>query len=228
MSGPVVALVPARGGSKRLPRKNLRPVGGVPIVVRAIRSGRDAARVDATYVSTDDEEIAALGAAEGVAVVRRPAVLASDAAQNDAVARHLLDALAAEGEMPEVLVLLQPTSPLRASRHVDDCLAAFLASDAASAMSLCPVTHHPGKCVSLRDQLVEPYTNDAEMEARHQDLPEVFRQNGAIYAVRVEPFLRTGRFFIRPCLGYRMASDESVDVDDELDLAIANALAARA
>ncbi len=224
MSVRVAALVPARGGSKRLPRKNLCTVGGQTLLARAVASGRDAARVDVTVVSTEDDGIAALAQAEGAEVLRRPPELAGDRVQNDAVARHAIETLAGQGRAPEVLVLLQPTSPLRTARHVDECLAGFLDSEAASAMSLCPVTHHPGKYVTLDAGLVEPYTNDLEMEARHQDLPPVYRQNGAIYAVRTAAFLAAGRFYLRPCLGYLMTPEDSIDVDDALDLAVAEAL----
>jgi CMP-N,N'-diacetyllegionaminic acid synthase len=223
MTGPVVALIPARGGSKRLPRKNLRLVGGQPLVARAIAAARDARRIDACYVSTEDDEIAALARSLGAQVLARPPALAGDLAQNDAVARHVLDTLAAEGAMPAVLVLLQPTSPLRTAGHVDECLDAFLGSEALSAMSLCAATHHPGKYVRLENGAVEPYTSDADMEARHQDLAPVFRQNGAIYAVRADAFLRTGRFYLRPCLPYLMTPADSIDVDDEVDLMLADA-----
>lgn len=225
MSGGVVAVIPARGGSKRLPGKNLRLVGGVSLLERAIAAAQGANRIDAACVSTDDPEIAALARSQGASVIDRPPALATDQAQNDAVVRHALETLA--GTAPAVVVLLQPTSPLRNARHVDECLALFLGSDAPSAMSLCPVTHHPGKYVRLDQGLIEPFTTDAEMEARHQDLPPVFRQNGAIYAVRTGAFLEAGRFYLRPCLGYLMTPEESIDVDDDLDLAIADALAGR-
>jgi CMP-N,N'-diacetyllegionaminic acid synthase len=202
----------------------LRLVGGQPLVARAIAAAREARRIDACYVSTEDDEIAALARSLGAQVLARPPALATDRAQNDAVARHALESMAAAGSMPAVLVLLQPTSPLRRACHVDGCLDAFLASDAVSAMSLCQVSHHPGKYVRLAEDGVEPYTSDADMEARRQDLAPVYRQNGAIYAVRADAFLRTGRFYLRPCLPYLMPTEDSIDVDDEIDLMLADAL----
>lgn len=227
MTGRVVAIIPARGGSKRLPRKNLRCVGGQPLVSRAIAAGRDARLVDACYVSTDDAEIAAISRAQGATVLDRTPALATDRAQNDAVARQVVDQITAGGARPDVIVLLQPTSPLRTAGHVDACLTAFLDSAAICAISLCPVSHHPGKYVRLDAGLVEPFTSDGDMEARHQDLPRVYRQNGAIYAVRTDAFMREGRFYQRPCQGYLMTPEDSIDIDDELDLMLADALAAR-
>lgn len=220
----VVAIVPARGGSKGLPRKNLRVIGGQPLVAHSLLAGRGASSVSATYLSTEDDEIAAVGEACGAIVIRRPAELASDTAQNDAVMRHALEVIRASGSNPEVAVLLQPTSPLRRPSDIDNCVALFLEKKPRTVVSVCPVDHHPGKVVTIRDGLLEPFTNDHDMEARRQDLPEVFRQNGAIYVVGVDDFLSNGRFYARPCLGYAMDRRDSIDVDDEFDLGLADAV----
>jgi CMP-N-acetylneuraminic acid synthetase len=227
VSGPVrtVAVIPARGGSKGLSRKNLRPLAGKPLIVHSIAAGLGASLVDAVYVSSEDEEIRAVAEASGARVIARPAELATDTAQNDAVTRHALQAIGAEGGQPDVLVLLQPTSPLRTARHIDECLGAYLGSTAATAMSVCAVDHHPGKCVILRDGLAEPFTNDRDIEARRQDMVPAYRQNGAIYAAGVADFLQTGRFYRKPCLAYVMHRRDSIDIDDELDLQLAELIA---
>src|ERR1043165_1629791 len=112
----VVAVIPARRGSKGLPLKNLRELGGVPLVVHSIRAALAASHLDAVVVSTEDDEIAKVAAAHGATVVKRPAELATDTAQNNGVVRHVLQS---RGNVDRIVVLLQPTSPLRTAAHID-------------------------------------------------------------------------------------------------------------
>jgi CMP-N-acetylneuraminic acid synthetase len=88
-------------------------------------------------------------------------------------------------------------------------------------MTITAVDHHPGKTVVLTDRLVEPFTTESDMEAQRQTLREVYRQNGAVYAVGVEDFLREDRFYLRPCHGVIVPRERSIDIDSELDLALA-------
>lgn len=225
MSIDIVAIIPARGGSKGLPRKNLRVVGGMSLVAHAVRAGLESSRVDATYVSTEDKEIAAAALQYGARLITRPADLATDTAQNDSVLRHALQTIRDDGHAPKTLVLLQPTSPFRRASHVDAALELFEKSAAASVISICDADHHPGKAVRLEDGLIEPFTNDRDMEARRQDMTPVYRQNGAIYVTDVAYFLESNRLFRRPCQGYRMSRRESIDIDDEFDLQFAEFIA---
>lgn len=195
------------------------------LVAHAIRAGLESSRVDATYVSTEDEEIAAVALQHGARLIRRPAELATDTAQNDSVLRHALQTIRNEGHDPKTLVLLQPTSPFRRARHVDASLELFVNGAAASVISICDTDHHPGKAVRLDDGLIEPFTNDRDMEARRQDMTPVYRQNGAIYVTHVADFLESNRLFRRPCKGYRMTRHESIDIDDEFDLQFAEFIA---
>jgi CMP-N,N'-diacetyllegionaminic acid synthase len=214
----VLAVVPARRGSKGLPLKNLRPLAGVPLLVHSIRAALAASLVNAVVVSTEDDEIAAVAAAHGATVVKRPAELATDTAQNNGVLRHVLESF--PGQYRHV-VLLQPTSPLRSAAHIDACLDPLIRGAARSAMTITPVEHHPGKAVHLNGDLVEPFTNEADMEARRQTMREVYRQNGAVYAVGVEDFLTHDRLYLRPCHGVVVPAEDSVDIDSELDLMLA-------
>jgi len=221
----VVALIPARGGSKGIPRKNLRELRGVPLIVHSIRAARGASSVDEVFVSTEDDEIAAVAGSNGATVIRRPPELATDQAQNDAVAVHMLQEVSAAGLDPSVLVLLQPTSPLRSAADIDGCMALFRSSGARSAMTICEVEHHPGKCVRLNGRFIDPYTCEQDMEARRQELPTVYRQNGAVYVVGVPEFLERRRFFIPPSVGYTMSRQTSIDIDEEVDLQLAELVA---
>lgn len=214
----VIAVIPARRGSKGLPLKNLRELNGVPLIVHSIRAALAASLVDTVVVSTEDDEIAAVASAHGATVVKRPADLATDTAQNNGVVRHVIESL--PGQHRHV-VLLQPTSPLRSAAHIDACLEPLIQGAARSAMTITPVEHHPGKAVHLSGDLVEPFTNDSDMEARRQTMREVYRQNGAVYAVAVEDFLTQDRFYVRPCHGVVVPAEDSVDIDSEMDLMLA-------
>ena len=221
----VLAVIPARGGSKGLARKNLRALGGAALVVHSIRAAAAAATIDRFVVSTEDGEIAAVARAAGAEVLARPAELAGDTVRNNDVVRH---AIGAAGKGFAYVVLLQPTSPLRTGHDIDACLAPLLAGEAKSVMTVTPVEHHPAKAVRIDAGLVVPYAGDvAGMEARRQDLPRAYRQNGAVYALAIDDFLREDRFYVPPCRACVMSAEASLDIDTETDLAAAEQALAR-
>lgn len=213
-----MAVIPARRGSKGLALKNLRLLGGLPLIAHSIAAALAAATVDYVIVSTEDDEIAGVAESHGAVVVRRPASLATDTAQNNSVVRHVIESRPGCGG---IVVLLQPTSPLRRPSHIDACVRPLLEGRAKSAMTVTAVEHHPGKAVILADGFVEPFTSDADMEARRQTMREVYRQNGAVYAIGVDDFLREDRFYLRPCQAVVVPQEDSIDIDNEIDLALA-------
>jgi CMP-N-acetylneuraminic acid synthetase len=223
-SSGVFAVIPARGGSKGLARKNLRLLGGIALVVHSIRAATGAKSIDRFVVSTEDNEIAALARSEGAQVIARPAELAGDTVQNNDVVRH---AIAQAGAGFTYVALLQPTSPLRTSADIDACLRPLLAGAARSVMTVAPAEHHPAKAVRIEDGLVLPYGPAEGMEARRQDLPPAYRQNGAVYALAIADFLREDRFYLPPCKAIVMSAEASLDIDGEMDLTVAEALLAR-
>lgn len=214
----VVAVIPARRGSQGLPLKNLRLLNGVPLLVHSIRAALGAKLIDAVIVSTEDDEIAAVAEANGAAVVRRPAALATNTAQNNGVVRHVLES---RNLTDRIVVLLQPTSPLRLAEEIDACVSPLLAGEAKSAMTVTAVDHHPGKAVVIEAGLIEPFTSDADMEARRQTMREVYRQNGAVYAIGAHDFIEHDRFYLRPCRGVIVPADRSIDIDSEIQMMLA-------
>lgn len=218
----VLAVIPARGGSKGLPRKNLRLLGGVPLIVHSIRAAQQAQQVDLVVVSTEDEEIAQVARQAGAVVVARPPELATDVVQNTDVVRHALSVTAASFNR---VVLLQPTSPLRGADAIDACLNLLESGDTRSAMTVTEAEHPPGKTMRLDESgAVQPFTNWLDMEARRQDLPVLYRQNGAVYALRVNDFLSHSRFIVSPCRVHLMPLTQSVDIDTAFDLHLAEQL----
>lgn len=210
----LLALIPARGGSKGIPRKNIRPFCDKPLLQWSIDAALAAACVDQVVVSTDDPEIAEVAKAGGAQVpYLRPAELASDTAPGIAPVLHALELL------PQVndVMLLQPTSPLRTSADLEAIVALRQQAGRESAVSLTLSTKHPAWMYSLRqDQQLEPLLQPNGAHCRQQ-LPQAFLLNGALY-LATRAFLLRERAFIREdTVGYVMPAERSVDIDTSLD-----------
>jgi N-acylneuraminate cytidylyltransferase len=222
----VLALVTARGGSAGLPRKNLREVGGKTLLVRAVEAGQGAATVDRVVLSSDDPEIIQAAILAGCDVpFLRPAGLASDQARSIDVVRHALKTLP---EGYDLVVLLQPTSPLRNARDVEAALELCVRYGAPACVSVCAADKPPFWMHGLDERLrLQPILPEYQRASRRQDLPRAFAVNGAVY-VACTDWIRAQDSFIGPgTIGYVMPRERSIDIDDELDLVIAEALARR-
>ena len=220
----VLAIIPARGGSRGLPRKNLLPLAGIPLVARAILAARACPHVAGCLLTTDDPEIRAVGVEYGAEIIDRPAELAGDLASSQAVVRHVLDVLSAAGALPEYFVLLQPTSHLRTGAHITACIEAFFRSDAQSAISVTEASESPYKALVEKNGSLQPLFDVETLHVPRQTLPRVLNQNGAIYLTSSAAFLRTNRFFIPPVMPFVMDAEASIDIDTALDWRIATCL----
>ncbi|MEL6714570.1 MAG: acylneuraminate cytidylyltransferase family protein [Planctomycetota bacterium] len=225
----VLALVPARGGSRGLPRKNVLPLGGRPLIAWTVEAALGCPLIDRVVLSTDDEEIAAAGRAAGCDVpFERPAPLATDTAATIDVALHALDALEAGGDAYDVLVLLQPTSPLRTSDDLTGALETLRSSGAPSVVSVVrsPVRPH-WMFRHAPSEPLDPVVSEDERPARRQDQEgEYVVLNGAVYVTDVDELRRERRFVTTRTVGFPMPPERSVDVDTAADLARADALLA--
>lgn len=234
-AGRVVAIIPARGGSKGVPRKNLRRVGGVPLIERAVRTASETDGIDLVVVSTDDDEIAAVSEAAGARVVRRPADISGDTASSESAILHALDVLEGEGEPAEVVAFLQATSPFIAQdalssavrevreRRADSVFAAhetygFLWSRRGRGESSAEGRADAGAAVALN--------HDAAHRPRRQDREPHFLETGAFYVFRADGFREAShRFFGRIRIA-EVPEWTAIEIDDEQQLRIARALAA--
>lgn len=211
----VLALVTARGGSKGLPRKNVLPAGGRPLIAWTIGAATGAEFVSRVAVSTDDDEIMEAARAWGADVpFQRPPALASDTAASIDVVLHALEQLPGY----DYVVLLQPTSPLRTAADIDAALRLAEASGAPACVSVCEAAQSPywmyrldgdGRLASL---LESPVT-----ASRRQDLPPVYVLNGAIYVARVDWLRETRSFLGTGCIAYPMPVERSLDIDTPED-----------
>lgn len=215
----ILALVPARGGSKGLPGKNMAEIGGHPMVAHSILAGLDCPYVARTVVTTDDAAIAQAARRYGADVIDRPAALACDTARSEDAVFHALAILEERGYAFDLLVLLQPTSPLRDVADVSAAVELFQsAPDARSLMSVTEEEHSPFKALLVEDGRLQPLFERHHLSAPRQTLPRVYRQNGAIYIVRVDAFRAESRFYLEPTLPFIMPTWKSVDVDTRSDL----------
>lgn len=232
----VLAVVPARGGSEGIPRKNLRLLAGQPLVSRAIATALASTRVDRVLCSTDDEEIASMARAAGAEVpFLRPPELATATAEDWPVFVHALRWYEEhEGWSPEIVVNLRPTSPLRRPEHVDDAIDLLLRTGADSVKSISPVRHHPHKMWVSHDDgtsMIEPFLKTPFRLERGPDVPRaelepVFNQNGVVDVTRREVILDQRVMIGARVAGLVTSADESVDLDSAADLIFAEALLA--
>ena len=226
----VLAIVPARKGSKGLPLKNIRPLGGKPLLAWPIAAARASGHVDRTIISTDDQGFADIALEHGAeAPFLRPEALASDTAPSIDFILHALDTLEAEGDVYDYLVLLEPTSPLTEGADVDAALRALEAADADAIVGVTALeTNHPAFAVRKQgDGRIEPLQPGGfAAMPRRQDLEPVFGLDGSLYISTVEALRRERSFCHARTLGHEMARYKSHEVDDLIDFLCIEAVAA--
>lgn len=217
-----VAVIPARGGSKGVPRKNLRPLGGSPLVARTVAAARAASRVDAVYVSTDDAEVAAAARAAGAQAIQRPPEISGDEASSESALLHALDMIEAEGDPVDVLVFLQCTSPFTTPAEIDACAAAVGRDGAVCSFSAAP-DHGFLWGIGPNGFAAGVNHDHAQPRRRRQDLPPQYRETGAVYAMDAMAFRAAGVRFCGPAK--LVAVDAApVEIDHEADFALAEAM----
>lgn len=216
----VLAIIPARGGSKGLPGKNLRTLGVKPLIAWTIESALANKLIDKTIISTDCHKIAAVSKAFGAEVpFIRPDWLSTDQAETADVVLHALNSIC---EHFDVIVVLQPTSPFRNSGHIEAALKTYENSKAHSLVSICESQKSPYWMFSLEaDGALVPVIRDKKQFSRRQELPKTYCLNGAIYVVGVECFLENAKFVFEDSKSYLMDFESSVDIDSLMDLKLA-------
>jgi CMP-N-acetylneuraminic acid synthetase len=220
-----IILIPAKGGSTRLPRKNIRLLGGRPLVAWAIESARAAAVSAKVVVSTDDEEIAAVSRDCGAEVpFLRPEELSKDPAGVVDVALHALEWFERHGSQFRTLIILLPTCPFRLAEDIRGALDLFRTADARFLMSVSKYDHTPFAAMRLDEgSLLTPFFENY-IGRKSQELPTAYRPNGAIHVLDVDAFKRTRSYFSQPLVGFVMPWDRSIDIDNASDLRFAESL----
>lgn len=225
-----LAIIPARGGSKRLPGKNIKPFLGLPLIAWSIRFAKAVAEFDDLVVSTDDEAIAAVCRGEGVDVSRlRPAHLASDTASTLDVVLDVVEFEAAAGRHYDTVALLQPTSPVRLASRWARAFACLDDSSCNAVVGVVPARTHPYQTFRL-DPVgrLDPFYDQAGLKLRGQDLPAALQVAGNLYLIRLDTLRSERSFFPHGSMGVLCDEPvEAADIDDELDWLIAETIAAK-
>ncbi len=220
-----LAIIPARGGSKGIPRKNVRPLSGVPLIAHNIQQAHASRYVNRLVVSTDDPEIASIAQEYGAEVVWRPAEISGDEASSESALLHVLETLQErEGYQPEILVFLQCTSPLTLAEDIDGTVQALLDQDADSALAVIPFHYFlwrpvDGDAIGINHQ--------KEVRPLRQEREPQYLETGAVYVMRVPGFLQSRHRFFGKTAMYEMPAERRLEIDDPVDFEVAEVLLRR-
>ena len=215
MNKTFLAIIPARGGSKRLPRKNVLDLCGKPLIAYSIEAGLKSKYISKVVVSSDDKEILQVSQNFGADIIKRPDSLANDTATTFDALKHTLGNV---GKY-DYVVLLQPTSPLRSEKHIDEAIELLEEKSADAIISVCEMEHSPLWSNTLDENLdMSNFLKDEVLNKRSQDLPKYYRLNGAIYICKTDKLLENKSFFIKKNIfAYIMEQENSIDIDTKLD-----------
>ncbi|MBF4521107.1 acylneuraminate cytidylyltransferase family protein [Acinetobacter towneri] len=210
-----LAIILARGGSKRLPRKNILPLAGKPMISWTIEAALKSPFINKVVVSSDDTEILEIAHHSGADVLKRPKALATDTASSFDAIEHVIE----NNSNFEYIVLLQPTSPLRTTKHIDEAITVLETKKADAVISVSEADHSPLWMNTLtNDHSLKNFLSPEIINSRSQDLPQYYRLNGAIYICKTKKILREKTFFISENIyAYVMEKESSIDIDTEID-----------
>lgn len=224
--GKVIAIIPARSGSKGLPHKNIKLLCGKPLIYYTIKTAIDSGIFDKVLVSTDNEKYARISQEFGAEVpFLRPSELAEDMSSSVDVILHCLQELKKRGEEYDTICLLQPTSPLRTVNNIQDAFKLFKTKKANSIISVCECEHSPLWINSLDDSLSMEHFIDNDIKNKpRQILEKFYRLNGAIYIIKKNCLFEQQDFLGKKSYAYIMSQKESIDIDNKIDFIIAETL----
>ena len=215
----IISIIPARGGSKRLPRKNILPLAGKPVIAYSIEKSLNSKYIDRTIVSTEDKEIAEVSKKYGAEVIERPKELATDEATTLVVLQHVLSVLKEKDCNPDVVVLLQPTSPLRKTIQIDESIKKLIDSDVSAVVSVSELHIGYKWLLEIKDKKLDFISQNNLKNTRTQDQKKAYMLNGAINAYKTETVLKSKTYnFNDNCMPLIMDKITSMEIDDKTDL----------
>jgi len=219
----ILVIIPARGGSKGIPRKNIRDLNGKPLIAYTIEEAKKSRYIDRIVVSTEDEEIAEISKKYGVEVpYLRPLELSEDNSPTIDCVIHMINWLKEkENYVPDYLCLLQCTSPLRTHEDIDGTVEKAITLNMDGAVSVCEAEVNPYWTNVFEGDRLKYFIEEGKQITRRQDLPKVYRLNGAVYLIKTSILLHQKTFTTENITGYIMSSESSVDIDNEIDFKFA-------
>ncbi len=219
----IIAVIPARGGSKRIPRKNIKLLAGKPLIVYAIEAALKSKYLDRVIVSTEDEEIAAIAKQCGAEIpFIRPMELATDAAKTLDTLQHSVKFLEEnENYKPDLIILIQSTSPLVLTEDIDKAVEKSLETNANSCATFCEITERPEWMYKIEDGKAKLFFEQKIQETRTQYLPKIFRLNGAVYVIKYDTLMIENKILDNANLAaVIMPKERSIDIDEPIDFEI--------
>lgn len=217
----IIAIIPARGGSKRLPGKNIKKLVGKPLIGWTIEAALKSKYLHRVVVSTEDEKIAEVSKKFGAEIIKRPNYLATNTAKMIDVFSHTLKFFSKKKYIPDIVILLQPASPLRDEGDIDKAIRLFLRNKAESVVSVCEVEYPPYWHFKIENKYLKPIFGYKYLKMRRQDLLKSYTPNGAIYITTPRALLKYKSFYSSKTLPYIMPPEKSIDIDNELDFRLA-------
>lgn len=209
----ILAIIPARGGSKRIPGKNIKLLAGKPLIAYTIESATKSKLIDKVVVSTDDPRIAEVSKKYGAEIIERPAELAQDETPTLPVMIHVLDVLEEKQQYrPDFIILLQPTCPLRNEEDINNVIRLMIRG-ADSAQTFCKAVQHPAYMVTIKNGTATPIDKKG-YATRSQDLPEVYAKNGAVYGVTYDLLMNKKTLYGKNNKAAIMPIERSVEIDE--------------
>jgi len=221
----ILAIIPARGGSKGVPKKNIKLLLGKPLIAYTIEAALKSKYLDRIIVSTDDKKIAEISEKYGAEAIKRPKGLAVARSKTIDAVFHLLDVLKRKNYIPDIVVCLQATSPLRTAEDIDKAIELFLKNKCESVVSVCEPEHSPFWTFQMGKKYLRPLFGWQYFKIRRQDLPRVFAPNGAILFISTPKNLsKYQHFYCKNNLPYIMDAQKSIDIDKESDFKLVESL----
>lgn len=214
-----LAIIPARNGSKGLPGKNIVELCGKPLIAWSIDAALRSKYISKVIVSSDSDHILNIAVSYGSSVIKRPIELASDKSPTEPVIMHAILSLLELNENYEYIVLLQPTSPLRTTEDIDQAICMMRNKNANALISVYEPEHTPYKALKENSSgFIEGLIDNETPFKRRQDLPKVYMPNGAIYIIKTDIFIGSGRLLTDHTIPFQMSMDKSLDIDNLEDL----------
>lgn len=219
----ILGIIPARGGSKSIPRKNIVNVAGKPLISWIIEAALGSSLVNRVVVSTDDAEIAMVARQYNAEVIKRPTELSGDTASSESALLHTLEYLrTTEGYVPDLVVFLQCTSPLTSIEDIDETIRTLLTQQADTALSVTHFHHFLWK--TDEDSNSEGINHDKAIRLRRQDREPQYLETGAVYVMRTEGFLQSKHRFFGKTVLYVVPPERGFEIDEPVDLKVAEVL----
>lgn len=226
----ILGIIPARGGSKSIPKKNIRQLAGKPLIAYSIETAKKCKMLNRTIVSTDDPEIAEVSKKYGGDVpFIRPKDLSMDDTPMVPVLKHAVSFIEKDADVNvDIVVLLDPTSPFRRVEDIENCIKKLEHSDTDSAVTVCEVEHNPYfVMMEMKGEKLVPLISSDKVITRRQDAPKVYRLNAAVYAIKRDILMNENKIITKNTEAVKMPEELSAHIDHEIDIQFAEFLLTR-